>query len=53
MESCHDLVVECRVTLADGHGERDAAQKLAVNHLGAHLTTIGLTRTTTASALTT
>ena len=26
MENRHDLVVDCRVTLADGYGERDAAQ---------------------------
>jgi len=26
MENPHELVVACRVVLADGHGERDAAK---------------------------
>ena len=31
MENRHDLVVDCRVTLADGYGERDAAQEMAAD----------------------
>ena len=32
MENRHDLVVDCRVTLADGFGERDAAKDMAAPH---------------------
>jgi hypothetical protein len=41
MENRHDLVVDCRVTLADGYGERDAAQEMAADCPGAHQKTIG------------
>jgi len=41
MENRHDLVVDCRVTLADGYGERDAAQEMASDRPGAHQKTIG------------
>jgi hypothetical protein len=41
MENRHDLVVDCRVTLADGYGERDAAQEMASDRHGAHQKTIG------------
>jgi IS5 family transposase len=41
MENRHDLVVDCRVTLADGYGERDAAQEMAADCAGAHQKTIG------------
>jgi hypothetical protein len=41
MENRHDLVVDCRVTLADGFGERDAAQEMAADCPGAHRKTIG------------
>jgi transposase len=41
MENRHDLVVHCRVTLADGFGERDAAQEMVADCPGAHRKTIG------------
>jgi len=41
MENRHALVVDCRVTLADGYGERDAAQEMAADCAGAHQKTIG------------
>ena len=41
MENRHNLAVDCRVTLADGYGERDAAQELAAEAPGAHRKTIG------------
>jgi hypothetical protein len=41
MENRHDLVVDCRVTLADGFDERDAAQEMAADCPGAHRKTIG------------
>jgi transposase len=41
MENCHELVVDCRVTMADGYGERDAAQEMAADCSGAHQKTIG------------
>ncbi|MCS5694004.1 IS5 family transposase [Cyanobium sp. FGCU-6] len=41
MENRHDLVVDCQVTLADGYGERDAAQEMAADCPGAHRKTIG------------
>jgi hypothetical protein len=41
MENRHALVVDCRVTLADGYGERDAAQEMAADCAGAHQKTVG------------
>ncbi len=49
MENRHDLVVDCRVTLAVaagfrgavGYGERNAAQEMAADCTGAHQKTIG------------
>jgi hypothetical protein len=41
MENRDDLVVDCRVTLADGFGERDAAKEMAADHPGARRKTIG------------
>ena len=41
MENRHDLVVDCRVTLADGFGERDAAKDMAADRPGACRKTIG------------
>jgi hypothetical protein len=41
MENRHDLLVDCRVTLADGYGERDAAQEMATDCPAAHRKTIG------------
>jgi transposase len=41
MENRHALVVDCRVTLADGFGERDAAQDMAADCPGAQRKTIG------------
>jgi len=41
MENRHDLVVDCRVTLADGFGERDAAKDMAADRSGARRKTIG------------
>lgn len=41
MENPHELVVDCRVTLADGFGERDVAQEMAADCPGAHRKTIG------------
>ena len=41
MENRHDLVVDFRVSCADGMGERDAAQDMAADLSGAHRKTIG------------
>jgi len=41
MDNRHTLVVDCRVTQADGYGERDAANVMAANRPGAHQKTIG------------
>ena len=41
MENRHDLVVDFRVSYADGTGERDAAQEMAADLSGAHRKTIG------------
>ncbi|MFM7674471.1 MAG: IS5 family transposase [Synechococcus sp.] len=41
MENRHDLVVDCRVTPADGYGEREAAKKMAADLPGSHQKTIG------------
>ena len=41
MDNRHALVVDCRVTQADGYGERDAANVMAANRPGAHQKTIG------------
>ena len=40
MENWHDLVVDCRVTLSDGYGERDAAHEMAADCTGADQNTI-------------
>jgi hypothetical protein len=41
MENRHDLVVDFKLTAADGYGERDAAQEMASDRPGAHQKTIG------------
>jgi hypothetical protein len=41
MDDRHALVVDCRVTTADGYGERDAAEAMAADLPGRRLTTIG------------
>ena len=41
MENRHALVVDCRVTKADGYGERDAAKEMAADRPGRHQKTIG------------
>jgi hypothetical protein len=41
MENRHALVVDCRVTQADGYGKRDAAKEMAVDLAGRHQKTIG------------
>jgi transposase len=41
MENRHALVVDCRVTQADGYGERDAAKEMAADLPGRHQKTIG------------
>jgi transposase len=41
MENRHALVVDCRVTQADGYGERDAAKEMAADLPGCHKKTIG------------
>jgi transposase len=41
MDNRHDLIVDCRVTLADGYGEREAAKAMAADLRGAHQKTIG------------
>jgi transposase len=41
MENRHALVVNCRVTQADGYGERDAAKEMATDLPGHHQKTIG------------
>jgi transposase len=41
MENRHALVVDCRVTQADGYGERDAAKEMAADLPGGHQKTIG------------
>jgi hypothetical protein len=45
MENRHDLVVDCRVSLADGFGERDAAKDMAADRPGARRKTIGADKT--------
>jgi hypothetical protein len=45
MENRHDLVVDCRVTLADGFGERDAAKDMAADRPDARRKTIGADKT--------
>ena len=41
MDNRHALVVDCRVTQADGYGERDAAKEMAADLPGRHQKTIG------------
>ncbi|MCP9850944.1 IS5 family transposase [Cyanobium sp. Morenito 9A2] len=41
MDNRHDLIVDDRVTPANGTGERDAAQSMAADLAGAHQKTIG------------
>jgi IS5 family transposase len=41
MDNRHDLIVDCRVTLADGYGEREATKAMAADLAGAHQKTIG------------
>ena len=41
MDNRHDLIVNCRLTQADGYGERDAAKAMAADLAGAHQKTIG------------
>jgi transposase len=41
MENRHDLVVDCRLTQADGYGEREAAKTMAAALPGRHQKTIG------------
>jgi IS5 family transposase len=41
MENRHALVVDCRVTVADGYGERAAAKAMAADLSGARQKTIG------------
>jgi len=41
MDNRHALVVDCRVTQADGYGEREAAKAMAADLPGAHQKTIG------------
>jgi hypothetical protein len=41
MDNRHALVVDCRVTQADGYGERDAAKEMASGLPGRHQKTIG------------
>ena len=42
MDNHHDLVVDSRVTLADGYGERNAAQQMVAAPRGEHSKTIGV-----------
>lgn len=37
----HDLIVDCRITPANGYGERDAAKAMAADLAGAHQKSIG------------
>jgi hypothetical protein len=41
MDNRHALVVDCRVTQADGYGEREAAKAMAADLPGAHQKTMG------------
>ena len=41
MDNRHDLIVDYRLTQADGYGERDAAKAMAADLAGAHQKTIG------------
>ena len=41
MDNRHDLVVDCRVTQADGYGERVTAKEMAAYLLDARQKTIG------------
>ena len=41
MDNRNDLVVNCRVTLADGCGEREAAKEMAAGLTGGHQKTVG------------
>jgi transposase len=41
MDNRHALVVDCRVTQADGYGEREAAKAMAADLPGAHQKTLG------------
>ena len=41
IDNRHALVVDCRVTQADGYGEREAAKGMAADLPGAHQKTIG------------
>lgn len=41
MENRHALVVDCRVTQADGYGERDAAKEMVIDLPGRHQRTVG------------
>jgi len=45
MDNRHDLIVNCRLTQADGYGERDAAKAMAADLAGAHQKTIGADKT--------
>lgn len=38
---CHNLIVNCRITPANGYGERDAAKEMAADRPGTHQKTIG------------
>ena len=42
MDNRHHLVVDSRVTLADGYGKRDAAQQMVAALAGEHPGTIGI-----------
>ena len=41
IENRHDRVIDCRVTLADGFGEQDAAKEMAADRPGARKKLIG------------
>ena len=41
MDNRHHLVVDCRVTLTDGYGERNAPQQMVAPLTGAHPGTMG------------
>jgi len=41
MDNRHDLIVDCRLTQADGYGERDAAKAMAADLAGAHQKPLG------------
>jgi hypothetical protein len=36
MDNRHDLIVDCRVTAADGYGDRGAAKAMAADLAGTH-----------------